>query len=88
MAIVLRFVDDNFSPKQYLIRMQMLSKSMVAEELARELNSVLSVKYSVPSELLLGAMHDSASINLSNNQDCIPSDCRHRMLFTYHRSCV
>ena len=68
MAIVLRFVDDNFSPKQYLIRMQMLSKSMVAEELARELISVLSVKYSVPSELFLGAMHDRASVNLSAMQ--------------------
>ena len=37
MAILLRFIDHSFSVKQYLVCMQMLSKSMSAEEIACEL---------------------------------------------------
>ena len=43
--------------------MQMLAKSMTGEKVARELNSVLSMKYSVKLELLFAAMRDQASVN-------------------------
>ncbi len=41
----------------------MLAKSMSGEEVARELISTLSVQYSIPSNGLLAAMRDSASVN-------------------------
>ncbi len=63
MAILVHFVSDEWNLKQRLIRMQMLAKSMTGEEVARELISVLSMKYSVKSELLLAAMRDRASVN-------------------------
>ncbi len=63
MAIVVRFVNDSFVIKQRLIRLQLLAKSIRGEEIARELINSLSVQYSVPSDLVLAAMHDRASVN-------------------------
>ena len=63
LAIVLRYIDDNWIVQQRLIRMEMLSKSMTGEEIARELVSVLSVTYGVDSKFLLAAMRDGASVN-------------------------
>ena len=48
---------------QRLVHLQMLVKSVTGEELARELISILSVKYSIPSQLLLAAMKDRAAVN-------------------------
>ena len=36
MAIVIRFVDNSFAITQRLIRLQLLTKSMTGEEIARE----------------------------------------------------
>ena len=63
MAIVLRFVNDDFSIQQRLVRMQMLAKSLSGEEIARELITVLSVTYRIHPDNLLGAMRDRASTN-------------------------
>ena len=53
LAVLLRFMDDDFSLEQRLVRVQMLSKSLTGEEIARELITVLSVTYSIhPSNLL------------------------------------
>ena len=41
----------------------MLVKSVTGEELARELISVLSVNYSISTQLLLAAMKDRAAVN-------------------------
>ena len=68
IAILVRFVGEDWTLEQRLIRLQMLAKSMTAEEITGELISVLSVKYSMPSELLLGAMHDRASVNTAAMQ--------------------
>ncbi len=43
--------------------MQLLSKSMSGEEIAREMIDTLSVQYSVSSGMLLAAMHDTAFVN-------------------------
>ena len=61
LAIVLRFINDDFSIQQRLVRMQMLTKSLTGEEIARELITVLS--YSIHPDNLLGAMRDRASTN-------------------------
>ena len=73
MAILVRFVSDEWKLEQRLIRMQMLAKSMTGEKVARELISVLSMKYSVKLELLLAAMRDRASVN--NCQSCVSINC-------------
>ena len=41
----------------------MLSKALTGEETARELISVLSTCYNIPSDCLLAAMRDRASVN-------------------------
>ncbi len=63
LAVVLRFVTDEFEVKQRLIRLQLLAKSLNGEEIARELITILSVNYSIHPSLLLSAMRDGASTN-------------------------
>lgn len=63
LAIVVRFVNDDLSIHQRLVRLQMLTKSLTGEEIARELITALSVSYSIHPSNLLGAMRDRASTN-------------------------
>lgn len=63
LAIVVRFVNDDLSIHQRLVRLQMLIKSLTGEEIARELITALSVSYSIHPSNLLGAMRDRASTN-------------------------
>ena len=63
LAVIVLFVGEEWTLEHRLIRMQMLSKSMTGQEVARELIGVLSVAYGVRSELLLAAMRDRASVN-------------------------
>ena len=62
LAVVLRFVD-NFQPKQRLVSLKLLSKSMTGEELAREIISTLSTSYGIESKRLVASMRDRASVN-------------------------
>ena len=61
--MVLCFVSSDWSLEQHLVRVQMLSKSLTGEEIARELISVLLVTYSIHSNNLLAALRDRASTN-------------------------
>ena len=63
LAIILRFVSDDWVLQQRLVRVQMLSKSLTGEELTRELIHVLSTTYGIETTNLLGAMRDRASTN-------------------------
>lgn len=63
MAIVLRFVSEYWETQQRLVRLQMLAKSMIGEEITRELISTLSVQYGIPSNSLVATMRDRASVN-------------------------
>lgn len=63
LAIILRFVSDDWVLQQHLVRVQMLSKSLTVKELARELICVLSTTYGIETTNLLGAMRDRASTN-------------------------
>ena len=49
--------------QQRLVRMQMLSKSLAGEEIARELINVLSITYSIRPINLLAAMRHRAATN-------------------------
>ena len=62
LAIV-RFIDGDWCVQQRIVRIQMLSKSLSGEEVARELISVLLVSYGVRSSNLLVSMRDRASVN-------------------------
>ena len=63
LAVVLRFVGSDWCVYQRLVRVQILSKSLAGEEIARELINVLSVTYGIRSNKLLAAMRDRASTN-------------------------
>ena len=63
LAIIIWLVSPDWRIEQRLVQFQMLSKSLTGEELARELISVLSVKYSIRSANLLACMRDRASTN-------------------------
>jgi len=59
LAIILRFVSSDWKIEQRLVRVQMLSKSLSGEEIARELISVPSVSFSIGSSDLLASMRDT-----------------------------
>ena len=61
--MVLHFVSSDWRVEQRLVKVQMLSKSLTGEEIARELINVLLVTYSIHSNNLLAAMRDRASTN-------------------------
>ena len=63
MAIILRYVSDFWTLEQRLVRIQLLSKSMTGEEIARELINVLSVTYTIGSDQLIAAVRDRAAVN-------------------------
>ena len=63
VVIVLRHVSDSWTLEQRLVRVQLLSKSLTGEELARELIHILSAHYTVGPDRLLAAMKDRASVN-------------------------
>ena len=44
------------------MRLEFLAKSLIGEEVARELINMLSVQYEIESKYLLGAMRDGASV--------------------------
>ena len=49
LAVVLRFIGENWTIEQRLLRVQLLAKSLSGQEIARELISVLSTSYSIDS---------------------------------------
>ena len=63
MAIIVRFVDNNWNIIQRLVRIDVCSKSAKANELAQVLYLCLSVDYGVRANSLLAAMRDGASVN-------------------------
>ena len=63
LAIIVRFVSESWTIEQRLIRIQLLSKSMSGEEIARELVLVLSTNYGIGPDHLIASMRDRASAN-------------------------
>ena len=63
IAVIVRFLDDNWSIIQRLVRIDICSKSVNADDLAQVLNQWLSVDYGVKANSLLAAMRDGASVN-------------------------
>ena len=63
IVIIVRFVSDNWSIVQRLIRLDICPKSVNAQDLAHVLNDCLSVDYQVRGNSLLATMKDGASVN-------------------------
>ena len=63
MAVIVHFVDDDWCIQQRLLCLQLLTKSLTGEEVARELINCLLVKYSISSEYFIASMHDRASVS-------------------------
>jgi len=63
LAIVVRYITDDWKIEQKLVRLQMLAKSLCGEELARELISVVSVTYGICVDQLLACMRDRSTVN-------------------------
>ena len=63
LAIVVRFVDRHWNVQQRLVRLQVLAKSLKANELAQCLIQALAVDFSIQPGALLAAIKDGASVN-------------------------
>ena len=63
LAIILRFVHSQWNVQQRLVRLQVLVKSLKAEELAQCLIQTLAIEYAIQPGVLLAAMKDGASVN-------------------------
>ena len=63
IAVIVRFLDDNWSIIQRLVRIDICSKSANADSLAQVLNQFPSVDYGIKTNSLLAALRDGASVN-------------------------
>ena len=63
IAIIVQFMDNDWNINQWLVRINVCSKSVNANQLAQVLNQCLSVEYGVRGNSLLAAMQDGASVN-------------------------
>ena len=62
LAFVVWFVDS-WEVKQQLVRLQLLTKTMTGEEIAREIVHTVSTEYGVTGNRLLANMSDRVSAN-------------------------
>ena len=62
LAIIVQFLDSQWNVQQRLVRLQVLAKSLKAEELAQCLIQALAVEYAIQPGALLAAMKDGASV--------------------------
>ena len=69
IAVFVRFIDDGWNITQRLIRIDICSKSVNSEGLARVLNETLCVEFGIRGKSLFAAMRDGAihtTIHASN----------------------
>ena len=63
LAIIVRFVQEDFIPTRHLIRLEVLAKALKADELAQRLMSCLAVKHNFGPNTIIGGIRDGASVN-------------------------
>lgn len=63
LAVIVRYVQENFQPTQRLIRLDILAKALKGEELAQRLMSCLAADYHFGPTAIIGGMRDGASVN-------------------------
>ena len=62
LVIVVKYLIDDWVIKQDVCRLMLLAKLMTGEEVARQIISCISTEMGISSDLVVGAMHDRASI--------------------------
>ena len=63
LAIIVRFVQEDYIPTQRLIRLEVLAKALKEDELAQRLMSCLAVKLNFGPNTIIGGIRDGASVN-------------------------
>ena len=63
LAIVLRFISPSWTIQRVFFRLQLFTKSLRGEEVARELIRILSTQYDVGPDQLVASTRDRASVN-------------------------
>lgn len=63
LAVMVRFVDEEYEVKQLLVRLHVLAKSLTGEQLAREIIKALSTELRLPEGKVVAAIRDGASVN-------------------------
>ena len=63
LAIIVRFVQEDFIPTQRLIRLEVLAKALKGDELAQRLMSCLVVKHNFGPNTIIGGIRDGAAVN-------------------------
>ena len=63
LAIVVRYIQEDFKPIQRLVRLEVLAKTLKGEELAQRLMSCLAVAYNFGPGSIIGGMRDGTSVN-------------------------
>lgn len=56
LAIVVRYIQEDFKPTRRLVRLEVLANSLKGEELAQRLMSCLAVDYNFSPGVIIGAM--------------------------------
>ena len=62
-AILVRFIDTEWQIQQRLVSFHILAKSLIGQQLARELTTCLSTKFNIPEGTLAAAIRDGAAVN-------------------------
>jgi hypothetical protein len=63
LAIVIRYVQENFKPTQCLICLEVLAKPLKGSELAQRLMLCLAVNHNFGPNMVLATMRDGAAVN-------------------------
>ena len=61
VVVILRFVDDQWTIQQRVVRLMLLAKSVNGEELAREIISILSTQLQIQHHLLVSLGSNEAN---------------------------
>ena len=85
IAIIVRFIEDGWVIPQRLIRIDVFSKSVNANELTRVLNEDLCVEVEIGPNSLLAAMRDRVGVNQAtlNRIQCIFPNFLKVVCFSY-----
>ena len=63
IAIVARFVSDDWKIQRRLVQLTTVAKAVTAPQPAQVINKCVSTRYQHPAELVVAAMRDGASVN-------------------------
>ena len=63
LAVLVRFVNEELEIVQLLVRLHVLAKSLSANELARDIITILCAGLQIPASTIIYAIRDGASVN-------------------------